>query len=293
MNCITVEQLLRDARKRLGFVQTTCQYGSENKIGRTGAQRCMENKTFYDNLHPETILILAPSHIDTLNETPASTREKIFQTISLAGIPCIIISETRFLPEFIVQLSNVYRIPVLTSLYDGYLLESRLFRFLREKIDNVVMVHGALVNVNGVGVLITGESGTGKTMCAMRLAAEGHAWVADDVIEIMKKKGGVLYGRSHEAVKNYLEIKNLGIFNAKDLFGEASVREETVVNIVVKFGISNDHGNMPANDAFDEAYDILGVKLPCMGLPASSDWREPAGRIDIATRNFSSGGRVV
>jgi len=290
---MTVEQLLRDAGKRLGLAQTICRYGSENKIGRTGAQRCRENKSFYDNLHPETILILAPSHINTLTETTASAREKIFQIIRLAGIPCIIFSQTRFLPEFIVHLSNVYRIPVLTSLYDGYLLESRLLRFLREKIDNVVMVHGALVNVNGVGVMITGESGTGKTMCAMRLAAEGHTWIADDVIEIMKKKGGVLYGRSHESVKNYLAIKNVGIFNAKDLFGEASVREETVVNIVVKFGIPDDHGSMPANDAFGEAYDILGVKLPCMGFPAGSGWREPAGRIDKATRNFSSGGRVV
>lgn len=293
MNGISVGELLREARTRLGLVQKTCRYGSENKIGRKGAQRYMGEKTFHDKLRPETILIFDPSHVKALSEACASRRQRIFQAIARADIPCIILSQNRSLPEFMVYFSDSYHIPVFASRYEGHLLESRLLMYLREKIEKVVVVHGALMKVHGIGVMIIGESGTGKTMCAIKLATDGHTWIADDVIKIIKKKGEVLYGRSHESVRNCLAIRNVGILNATDLFGEASVCEETVVSVVVKFGIPDNRENVPACDSFDEDYDIMGVKLPCMGIPAGSGWIEPAERIECATRNISIGGCIA
>jgi HPr kinase/phosphorylase len=292
MNGMSVEALLRDDGKRLGISQAACRYGSENKIDRSDARQYEGEHAFHDDLQPEAISIFTPPCIGALKRACASTRRRVYRNIVRAGIPCIILSQSWRVPDFMIQFSDAYHIPVLASRYDGHLIESRLLMFLREKIEGTVVVHGALVKVNGVGVMITGESGTGKTVCAIKLTAGGHRWIADDVIKIVKGRGGILYGRSHESVRNRLAIRNVGIVNATDFFGEESVCEETVVGAVVKFETPDDRKGVPAYDSFDESYDIMGVKLPCMGLPAGSDRIEPAERIECATRKISTGGLV-
>ena len=91
-------------------------------------------------------------------------------------------------------------------MYDEFLLESRLSRLLREKIENSISMHGAFVSVSGLGVIFVGDSGAGKTECALELVERGHRWIADDAVEI-ERRGDLLYGRSHELVKCLINIK--------------------------------------------------------------------------------------
>jgi len=292
MGHISVEELLNCASERLGFTQhADRRYIFSNSIFHPDVQRCTRDETFGDNLKPDVILILSPQDQHMLNTASAEARKKIFKKIVPAGIPCIILSQSLMVPEFMSRFAISHQVSILVSQFDEYLLESRLRAVLREKIDQTVMVCGALVNIRGVGVMITGESGTGKTMCALRLAMEGHSWIADDAIRISKKTGGVLRGRSHDTVKNLLEIKNVGIMDARDLLGEAFVREESSVDFVVKLGISGDNANKRCDDGYYGDYDILGMKLPCLGLPANHDGIISARKIDCATTNFAHGGR--
>jgi HPr kinase/phosphorylase len=293
MNRLTVEGLLQDAWDRLGLIGTTGQSGFMNNIGCVKVQRYMESGTFRGSLHPQTILILSSSDFASLMVSPYSAHEQTFNAAVSSEIPCIVLSRVPFLPDFMIHLSEVYHVPLLISIFDEFLLESRLLQILREKINQVVMMHGALASVNGIGVMITGESGTGKTTCAIRLAQAGHFWIADDVIEIIKKNGAVLYGRSHEMVRNILEMKNIGIVDARHLLGEVSVREETVVNIMFKFVKSDHVSKTQGDDTFHDTHDIMGVKLPCMHVVAGSDEERTAGQIDFVTRNFSHGDHVL
>lgn len=293
MNGLTVAGLLQDFSKQLGLVKTEGVSGFNNDITCVGVQRYMENETFWDNLNPHTIMILSSSGLATLSIIPSSKRHNVFKAIISAGIPCIVLSQIRFLPDVMIHFSEAYDIPLLYSIYDEFLLESRLLQILRRGIEQVVTLHGSLVSVNGVGVIITGESGSGKTSCAIRLARKGHFWIADDMIEIMKKKEGVLVGRSHEMVKNYLEIKDIGIIHAGTLLDQASICEETVVNIVVKIENSDYDCDTQRNNACENVLNIMGVDLPCIHLSAGPDAERTARQINFATRSFSCGGCLV
>jgi HPr kinase/phosphorylase len=293
MNRLTVEGLLEDARVRLGIIKTAGPSGFKNTIGCTGVQRFNGNAASLHGLNPQSILILSAPCLATMADLPSSKRDKIFRSIISAGIPCIMLSRTRFLPDYMIRFSEDHAVSVLISMYDEFLLESRLLQILRKKIDRIVTMHGALVNVNGVGVMITGESGMGKTTCAIRLAKNGHYWIADDVIEIMKRKENVLYGRSHERVKNYLAIKNLGIIHAGTLFDEASICEETAVNMAVRMEKRDDKRKTARTDLCGSVCNIMGVKLPCMHVTAGYDDEGTVRRIDGVTRIFSRGGRVL
>jgi serine kinase of HPr protein (carbohydrate metabolism regulator) len=102
----------------------------------------------------------------------------------------------------------------------------------------------------------------------------------------------VLYGCSHERVRDFLEIKDVGIFNVRDFLGEGAINEETVVNVMVKFE-KLDHGwEMQGKETFDGVYDIMGVKLPCMNFSTDLNEERSARHIDFVTKNFSYGGRI-
>jgi HPr kinase/phosphorylase len=294
MNRLTVEGLLEDTHIRLGIIETAGTSGFKNAIGCAGVQRFTGNADFRHDLNPQSILILSATCLAVMSDLSPSKRDKIFRSIISAGIPCVMISRIHyFLPDYMIRFSEDNAVSVLISMYDEFLLESRLLQILRKKIDQIVTMHGALVNVNGVGLMITGESGTGKTTCAIRLAKSGHYWVADDVIEIEKRKENVLYGRSHERVKNYLAIKNVGIIHARTLFGDASICEETAVNMAVKMEKRDDKRKTERTDLCGSICNIMGVKLPCMHVTAGCDGEETLRRIDGVTKTFSRGGRVL
>jgi len=292
MNRLTVGELLQDDRGLLGLTHITGQSGFTNDIGFLKVRRYMENETFWDNLDPKTILILSPSNLAALDAASSSIKEKIFDVITSASIPCIVLSQSQTLPDLLIHLSSVCHIPLLASIYDEFLLESRLQRILAEMMDDVIVMHGALVNVNSVGVVIAGESGTGKTKCAIRLAEKGHHWIADDIIQIKKKGRDVLYGRSHERVRDFFEIKDVGIFNVRDFLKEGVINEETVVNIMVKFEKLDDGWEMQGKETFDGVYNIMGVKLPCMNFPTDLSEERSARYIDFVTKKYSYGGRI-
>jgi len=288
MNRLTVAGLLQDGCERLGLIKATDSSGFMNHIGCAKVQRYIENSTFQNDLSPHTPLMLTSDDLISLNASPSTTHEKTFDTFVSSKIPCIILSKTTFLPDFMTRFSNSCHMPLLLSVFDEFLLESRLLQLLREKIDRVVTVHAALVNVNGMGVMITGESGTGKTTCAIRLAHAGHYWIADDVVTVMKKGGDVLYGRSHERVRNFIAKKHVGIINARRFLGVAAVCEETPVNILYRFIAPNDKEKLRERPVLPDFHDIMGVKLPCVRFPARADEKKTAAHIDWMTRNMLS-----
>ena len=163
-------------------------------------QRYEKAEGFREWIIPDAALVITPQYISELTSIPSESRKKIFQAIISNRIPLIAISETDTVPGLMASFSESYGIPVFASVYDEFLLESRLSGLLREKLENSISMHGTLVSVSGLGVMLTGDSGTGKTECSLKLAERGHRWVADDAVEI-ERRGDSLYGRSHELVQ--------------------------------------------------------------------------------------------
>jgi HPr kinase/phosphorylase len=161
-------------------------------------------------------------------------------------------------------------------------------------------VHGVLLDVHGVGVLLLGPSGIGKSECALELIARGHTLVADDVVELRREKSGpegenrddpvlepelepVLYGRAHERIRHYMDIRGLGIIYIPDLFGPGAVREEMRIDLLCRLRDWAEGGEYERIGLERQTEELEGVRLPRLILPA-----RPGGNmatiVDVAAR---------
>jgi HPr kinase/phosphorylase len=144
--------------------------------------------------------------------------------------------------------------------------------------------HGVLVEVLGLGVLILGPSGVGKSECGLELVMKGHRLVADDVVNIRKKSPSSLYGFGSDLIKYHMEIRGLGIINIKDLFGVTSVRDQKLIELVIEIVEWNPKREYERLGIDQQTYEILGVKIPFIQLPVRPG-RSLTTVIEVAARN--------
>jgi len=267
MGVVKIKNILEGAEAQLGINHIAGRAGMIREARHILVQRYIEEEGFWDRLIPEVTLIITPMGLSELAIISSESREKIFQTIISSRIPFVVLSQTKSPPEFMISFSEKYNIPVFTSMYDEYFLESRLLGLMREKINNSIVIHGSLVNVSGFGVIITGDSGTGKTECTRELVNRGHAWIADDGI-VIEKRENMLYGRAHDLIKHCINIKCTGILDAKKFLGVAAVRDETVINLMVEFKKEGDIRGQEGIYSTEKLHEIMGVKLSYVQMPA-------------------------
>jgi HPr kinase/phosphorylase len=266
MSAVKLKDIFEDDENALGIAQMTGKSGLMREISHIRVQRYTEEESFWDRLIPDCILVIAPLYLSRFAFNTSKEQKIFLQNIISSGVLCFALSETALVPDFMRALSESYHIPMFASLYDEFLLESRLMSVLREKIENIISLHGALVNVFGQGIVITGESGSGKTECACKLTERGHVWIADDAVEV-EKRGALLYGRSQGIVKHLIDIKSIGLIDAKQHFDPASIRDETVVDLVIEFQKTRHTQEKPSNHHAKQIRHIMGVTLPCFDLP--------------------------
>ena len=266
MAALKLKDILRGAGDTLGIKHMTGKTGLMRKANGIRVQHYEEEDGFWDRLIPDVILVITSRAVSELAVISSESREKIFQTIISSRIPCIALAKTDLPHDFMISFSETYNIPLFTSMHDEFFLESRLLGLLRERIDNSLSIHGALVNVFGNGVIIAGDSGTGKTECSCELVKRGHAWIADDCIEI-EKRGALLYGRSHDLIKRLIDIKHSGIIDAKQILGDGVILDETMISLIVELKKENDIRGKEGGYLAGTLKDIMGVKIPYVQLP--------------------------
>jgi HPr kinase/phosphorylase len=264
MTSLRLKDILQGREDELGLKQITGEAGLARSTSSIRVQRCEEALGLRDRIIPDVILIITPACVSELITIPSESRKKIFQVIISNRIPLIAVSETDAVPGLMASFSELYGIPVFTSMYDEFLLESRLSSLLREKLKNSISMHGALISVSGLGVMLVGDSGMGKTECSLKLAERGHRWIADDAVEI-ERRGDSLYGRSHELTKGLINIKRRGIVEAKKVLGTQAILDDSVINFMVELK-TTDYDGSKSIYSEEKSRDIMGVKLPCMEL---------------------------
>ena len=145
-------------------------------------------------------------------------------------------------------------------------------------------LHGVLVDVYGIGVLILGESGTGKSECALDLVTRGHRLVADDVVEVIRESDGILIGRGPSRIRHHMEIRGLGIINIRDLFGVAAIRYRKRIELVILLEAWRPEEEYDRLGVEEQSYPILGVPIPTLRIPVSAG-RNIAILVEVAARN--------
>jgi HPr kinase/phosphorylase len=145
-------------------------------------------------------------------------------------------------------------------------------------------LHGVLVDVYGIGVLLLGESGTGKSECALDLVSRGHRLVADDVVEIWLDSAGAVNGRGPARIRHHMEIRGLGIINIQDLFGVAAIRERKRIELVIQLEAWQADTEYDRLGVTEYTYSLLKVEIPMLRIPVSAG-RNVAILVEVAGRN--------
>src|SRR5262249_22976422 len=228
--------------------------------------------------------VLGNSEVRFLGELPPAKCTEILKKICKIDITCFVLTNDNKAPAALARETEKAGIPLLrTALTTGPFI-MRMTKFLEDRLTETTTMHGVLTDVFGVGVLLLGKSGIGKSECALELVMKGHRLVADDVVNIRKKPPASLYGYGSELIKYHMEIRGLGIINIKDLFGVTSVRDQKLSELVIEIVEWNPKQEYERLGIDQQTHEILGVKVPFIQLPIRPG-RSLTTVIEVAARN--------
>ena len=238
--------------------------------------------------HPDRVQIFGAAEVEYLVSLSKGKREEALHLFATKPILVIIITRGIKPSTFLIEFSKARRIPLLKTALTSSIFIERLLLFLEEALAPSTSVHGVLVDVLGVGILILGKSGIGKSECALELVSRGYRLVADDIVIVRRMHPSILSGRSVDLSKYHIEVRGLGILNVKELYGITAIREKKQMDIVVelvRWDIGDKGGDKHERlGVKDKTYEMLDVKLPHLIVPVSPG-RSVATIVEVAARN--------
>jgi len=238
----------------------------------------------YEYIKPGRVQIIGASEIHSLQSLPPRLREKRIRDVTGLDVSCFIITKgIAPLPE-LKKECDTRSVPLLTTTTVSSQAITRITHFLEETMAPSVTLHAGLLDVYGIGLLLIGDSGVGKSECALDLIYRSHRLIADDMVIIKRHPNDVLLGYSSDILRHHMELRGIGIINIKDLFGVASTRDVKPVDIVVKLEKWVEGTEYDRLGISGETYECLGVKKPYVRLPVASG-RNLALLVEIAARN--------
>ena len=253
---------------------------SENEVTRSGAQLM----GFYEYFVPERLQIFGNMEFAYLESIDPETRKEHLDMFFSKNIPCVIVSrEIDIFPEMLV-IAEKYNVPLLKTAEQTSNFMSSLIAFLNVKLAPRITRHGVLIEVYGEGVLICGESGVGKSETAVELIKRGHRLVADDAVEIRKVSNISLVGSSPDNIRHFLELRGIGVINARRIFGMGSVKVTEKIDLIVELELWNPDKVYDRMGMDNQYASILGVKVPSLTIPVKPG-RNLAIILEVAAMN--------
>lgn len=252
----------------------------ETDVNRPGLQLM----GFYEYFNPERIQIIGKVEFAYLSTIDEKTRIESLRMLFSQKISALII--TRELPYFseMLELAREFEVPLLRSKESTSNFMSGLIAFLNTNLAPRVTRHGVLIEIYGEGVFITGESGVGKSETAIELVKRGHRLVADDAVEIRKVSNISLVGSSPDNIRHFLELRGIGIINARRLFGIGAVKMTEKLDLVVELEQWNPEKIYDRMGVDTEYVSLLGVKVPSLTIPVKPG-RNLAVILEVAAMN--------
>lgn len=240
---------------------------------------------FFTYFDPKRIMVFGLSEYEYLRTFSEEERKnRIARLFDFGELPCIILSRDLPAPNELLLLARQTGCPILRSSKITTDIVSDLYSYLNRLLAPSVAEHGVLMEVFGVGMLLTGNSGVGKSETAMELIKRGHRLIADDNV-IIKEIANELYGTSPDIIRYFMELRGIGIINVKSMYGSGSVLDEKKVEIVVQLEHWQQGKEYDRVGDAEQTAEYLGVKVPKITIPVSPG-RNLAIVIEVAARNF-------
>jgi len=213
------------------------------------------------------IQIIGNTEIEYLKTLDSEKRQNVISAVLGFKIPCIIITSNNKPPKELVDVANKNKITLFSTPFSTTTIVQYLSEYLETIFAPQVIVHGSLVDVYGVGLLITGRSAIGKSELTLDLIERGHQLVADDVVHIKKTATNILQGSPNEVLNHHMEIRGLGIIDVRRMFGIRAIRGKKDIDVCLKLEKWNDEHEYERIGVDDETTEILGVHIPLIVLP--------------------------
>ena len=235
-------------------------------------------------IHPERVQVIGNTELGYLRTLPPAESRQAVERVCAERIACFIVTNGAAPPAYFVDIAARRDVPLITTSLSSSELIRKLTTWLEERLAPHALLHGTLVEVHGLGVLLFGKSGIGKSEAALDLVSRGHRLVADDVVEVRRTAAGKVVGCGAELIRHHMEIRGLGIINVQDLFGILATLREKDVQLVAEMIEWTAEDGTDRLGLEDGTHEILGVTLAMVRIPIRPG-RSIATIIEVAARN--------
>jgi HPr kinase/phosphorylase len=239
---------------------------------------------YLPQIHPERVQVVGNTELGYLATLSGAAAADAVERVCAERVACFIFTNGAPPPAYFVAAAERHQVPLLATPLTSSELIRGVTAWLEERLAPHTMLHGVLVEVYGVGVLLLGKSGIGKSEAALDLVTRGHRLVADDVVEVRAVAPGRIIGCGAELIRHHMEIRGLGIINVQDLFGILATLREKQIQLIAEMIEWSQDENAERLGLEDETRAVLGVALPTVRIPIRPG-RSVATIIEVAARN--------
>ena len=258
---LSLENILQGSSKKLGLNEIFATAGLIKEVSALNVRYYRRlSFSLKKNLLP-TIAIITPQAVKQLCSKGINSYRSLFTNIVF-----MVIAKSQHVPDLLKTIAETKHIPIAASDFDKYYLESSVKGLIRERVDEKTAIHGVVIESCGMGIIIVGASGIGKTTSALEYVQKGSYWIADDLVVVRKNIKGELIAHGHAKIKKYLHYGKEGIIPVKKILDAGKIKKETKLAAIIAVERTNIKGN-----AFSETKrEILGTKLTCLKISISA-----------------------
>jgi len=285
-NTMTVRKLIRYAGYELQLEVAAGSEGLDRLIetaesNRPGLALCGHYQHFGYN----RVQIFGQGEISYLESLNSSMRAENLEELSSYPIPCVVVTSGSPVPPELAAIGNQNNIPILTTSLSSSVFTTRLLLFLEDEFGPAEYVHGNLVDVFGVGVLILGKSGIGKSECTLELLQRGQRLISDDSVLLKRVSGHRVFGIRMQPLRHYMEVRGLGIIDVITLFGVTAVGNRKQVELVVTLEIWDENKKYNRTGLDEDFYSLHNESIPHTVIPVGPG-RNLSNLVEVAAMNL-------
>ena len=287
MPSISVRRLFNDNVNKLDLVWVAGTSGGDHRIHTDDQRPTLALVGHVNLIHPNSVQVFGLAEVQYLNAQSSEEGKRMLDQLFSLAISAIIVANDQALPKGLRSYCEQHNVPLMTSSQPSPYLMDVLRIYLARVLAASTIMHGVFLDVLEVGVLIAGESSMGKSELALDLISRGHGLVADDAVELYRIGPETLEGRCPDVLRDFLEVRGLGILNIRTIFGETAVRPKKVLKLIIHLVKATDQSmrELDRLNIQSETQDILDVAVRKVTLPVAAG-RNLAVLVEAAVRNY-------
>ncbi len=279
---VPLKQLVEEFRLEVAYAATDYEQIriTVEDVARPGLQLA----GYFDHFEPVRLQVMGNVEMSYISKLTEAERAIVFDRLFAYKFPALLIARNMPPDPKCLEMARKHNITLLRSREATSTIVSAIITYLKGELAPRITRHGVLMEVYGEGLLLMGESGIGKSEAAVELLKRGHRLIADDAVEIRKISGSALVGTAPELIRNYIELRGIGIINVAKLFGMGAVKSDNQIDLVVNIVPWNTQEVYDRLGLEDQHMEILGVKIPMYTIPITPG-RNLAVILEVAAMN--------